>query len=171
MEAVLLKILLVLLYAFLCAALLATTVGLPGNWILVAAALVIALATGFSTVTWQALLTCAALALLGEVVESVLGLVIVARRGASRWGVVGSLLGGFAGLILGAGVAPPLGSVILGFLGAFAGAVAGEFYVLRKLDPAVRIGYWAFIGRLAAMAGKMAAGCAILWIIVRTTWA
>jgi uncharacterized protein YqgC (DUF456 family) len=169
-EIVLFKILFVLLYIVLTAVLLSTALGFPGNWILVGVALVIALVSRFSGMTWGYLLLCAGLATLGEVIESTLGAVVVVRRGGTWWGVAGSVLGGFAGVILGAGVAPPFGSVVLGFLGAFLGAVLGEFAKQRQLEPAMRIGFWSFVGRMLAVAAKLSVGCVVLWIIIVTTW-
>lgn len=170
MEIVLYKILFILLYFILGAVLLTTVVGIAGNWILVGVALVVALITRFEAMNWWLLLLCAGLATVGEVVEAALGAVIIARRGGGRWGVIGSIVGGLAGVVLGAGVAPPFGSVILGFVGVFLGAVLGEYYKQRRMEPAVRIGFWSFVGRMGAIAAKLALGCGILWVIVATTW-
>jgi uncharacterized protein YqgC (DUF456 family) len=113
---------------------------------------------------------CVGLALLAEVIESVLGVVIVAKRGGSKLGIIGSIAGGFAGVLLGAGLFPPFGSVLLGFVGAFLGAVFGELLRHPDMDVALRIGFWSFIGRMTAMATKLSIGCVVFWIIVRTTW-
>ena len=116
------------------------------------------------------MLLCVGLAGFGELVESVLGAVVVAGRGGTRWGVIGSIIGGFLGVILGAGFIPPLGSVIFGFVGAFAGAVAGEMIKRPDVDKAMRVGFWAFVGRALAMMVKVAAGIGILWIVIVETW-
>jgi len=162
--------LLVLLYFVLGLFLLSTAIGLPGNWFLIGVAVIVALVTGFSKMTWPWLLGAVGLAVLGEIIESLLGLVIVAHRGGTRWGVIGSIIGALAGVVLGSGVFPPLGSVIFGFVGAFGGAVAGEFIKRRDVDEAVRVGFWAFVGRAMAIASKIIVGCGILWIIWRTKW-
>jgi uncharacterized protein YqgC (DUF456 family) len=120
--------------------------------------------------TWWLLISCVALAVVGEIIEAALGAVIIARRGGGRWGIIGSIIGGFAGVIVGAGIAPPFGSVILGFIGVFVGAVLGEYYKQRKMEPAMRVGFWSFVGRMAAVASKLAVGCGILWIIIVATW-
>jgi uncharacterized protein YqgC (DUF456 family) len=169
-EVIVYRILFVLLYVVLSALLLSTTLGFPGNWLLVGVALVIALVTKFSAMTWPYLLVCVGLAAVGEILESILGAVIVGRRGGGRWAIGGSVVGGFAGVVLGAGVVPPLGSVLLGFVGAFAGAVAGEYTQNRRVDPALRIGLWSVVGRVAAVTAKLAVGCGILWVIVSVTW-
>lgn len=170
MPDVLHRLLLVLFYAGLVLSLLSNIVGLPGNWMLVAAGLIVGLVTGFSAMTWTSFFLCLGLAVLGEAIESILGAVIVAKRGGSKLGVAGSIAGGFAGVVFGAGVVPPLGSVILGFVGGFLGAVFGELLRHPETRPAFRIGFWSFIGRMAAMAAKFSVGCVILWILIRTTW-
>jgi len=164
------KILLVLFYLFLVLSLLANSIGLPGNWILIAAALITALVTKFSAMTWSYLLLCLGLALLGEVIESLLGTLVVAKKGGSRWGIGGSFLGGLVGVIGGSAVVPPLGSVLFGFVGAFAGAVMGELIKADDFESAFRVGFWSFLGRVMAMMGKMSVGCVIFWIIVSRTW-
>jgi uncharacterized protein YqgC (DUF456 family) len=164
------KGLLVLLYGGLVLSLLSTIVGLPGNWVLVVAALVAGLVTGFSDLTLTHFILCLGLAVLAEVIESLLGVVIVAKRGGSRLGVLGSIAGGFAGVLLGAGLAPPLGSVVLGFAGAFLGAVFGELLHNPDMNMAFRVGFWSFIGRMTATAAKLSVGCVILWIIIDATW-
>ena len=170
MDVITFKILFVLLYLVLTGVLLSTVLGFPGNWVLVGVALVVALISRFTAMGWGYLLLCAGLATLGEIIESSLGAVIVVRRGGTWYGVAGSVLGGFAGVLVGAGIAPPFGSVALGFVGAFAGAVAGELVKQRQLEPAMRIGFWSFIGRMLAVTAKLGVGCAILWIIIVTTW-
>lgn len=170
MDIVLVKILLVLLYFALTVVLFSTALGLPGNWILVAVALVVAISSRFTTMTWAYLLVCAGLAVLGELIESALGAIVVIRRGGTWWGVLGSVVGGLVGAVAGAGVAPPVGAVLFGFVGAFGGAVAGELVTQRRLEPALRIGFWSFVGRMAAVTIKLAMGFAILWIIIARTW-
>lgn len=170
MPLVLHKTLLVLLYTGLGLTLLSTVIGLPGNWILVVAALVVGLATGFAKLTLVHFLICIGLAVLAEVIESVLGVVILAKRGGSKLGMIGSIAGGFAGVLLGGGVFPPVGSVVLGFVGAFLGAVFGELLRNPDMEIALRVGFWSFIGRMTAMAAKLSCGCVIYWIIIKATW-
>jgi hypothetical protein len=164
------KILLVLLYAGLGLTALSTMIGLPGNWILVAVALVVGLVTGFAKLTLIQFLVCVGLAVLAEVIESLLGVVIVAKRGGSKLGMIGSIVGGFAGVLLGGGLFPPVGSVILGFAGAFLGAVFGEILHNPDMKVALHVGFWSFVGRMTAMAAKLSCGCVIYWIILRSTW-
>lgn len=170
MTAYIYKFLLVLLYLVLAVVLLSTSVGIPGNWILVAIAFIIALATHFTGLTWFYLALCLALAILGEVVEALLGTAVVAGKGGGRYGVIGTFVGGIAGAVLGAPYFIPVGSIVFGMAGAFAGAVAGEYIRYRSLDEAMRIGFWAFVGRVMAMFVKLGLGCGILFVIIWRTW-
>lgn len=170
MQIYLYKALLVLFYVYLFLALALNVVGLPGNWVLVATALVVALIPQFGDLTWTYFFVILGFALLGEAIESLLGLVVVAKKGGTRWGVIGSFLGGIAGVILGSAVVPPIGSVVFGLAGAFAGAVAGEYLREQKAEPALKIGFWAFVGRSLAIMGKIAAGVGIVWILITRTW-
>jgi uncharacterized protein YqgC (DUF456 family) len=169
-QIVLYKALLVLFYIVLSAALLLNVAGLPGNWVLVAIGAVVLLIPAFGDLSWQWYLVVVGLAVLAEVIESLLGLVIVAGKGGTRWGVIGSFLGGLAGVIIGSAIAPPFGGVALGFVGAFAGAVAGEYMREQRSGQAVRVGFWAFVGRSLAMLGKIACGAGIVWILIVKTW-
>jgi uncharacterized protein YqgC (DUF456 family) len=169
MEAILVRSGLVLLYVFLFATLALTVLGLGGNWVLVGAALVIVL-SGLGTMSWVWLAVIVAIALLGEAIEALLGFAVVAKRGGTRWGMAGMFAGGVAGVILGGPVAPPVGSVAIGFLGTFLGGAAGEYLRSRRAREAVRVGFWAFVGRSLATAGKLAAGLGIVWILIAKTW-
>ncbi len=164
------RTLLVLLYLVLSIILVSTAVGIPGTWILFGTALIVAVVSHFSSITLGLLLVCLALASAGEITETFLGSVVIANRGGSRIGIAGTMLGGFAGVILGAPHFFPIGSIVFGFLGAFLGAVIGEFISYRSLDSALRIGFWAFVGRLGAVFVKICMGGVILWIIITRTW-
>lgn len=167
---ILYKFLWILLYLFCAVSLMATVLGIPGIWILVAAALIIALASHFTIITWPFLILCVALAIVSEIVESFLGVAVVAKKGGGKLGIVGTFIGALLGAILGVPVVPPLGSIFFGFVGAFAGAVAGEYISYRNIDSAVRIGFWAFLGRGMAIAVKFGLGLIVFWVIIVKTW-
>jgi uncharacterized protein YqgC (DUF456 family) len=169
MEAIAVKSGLIVLYLFLFSCLALTVLGLAGNWVLVAIALVLKL-TGVGEITWGWWLVMLGLAVVGEALESLLGLVVVAKKGGTRWGVIGSFIGGIVGAILGAGVLPPVGSLVFAFVGAFGGAAIGEYWRAQKADEALRVGFWSFVGRAAAAMAKVAMGLGIIWIIIVRTW-
>jgi uncharacterized protein YqgC (DUF456 family) len=168
--AVLQHIGLVFFYVVLFALNLVIFVGLPGGWIALGAILVFDVATGFGTVGWVLLLVMAGIAVLGEIVESLLGLVYVARKGATKWGVLGAFVGGLAGAIFGTMVMPLAGSIVFGLIGAFAGAVIFEYVYYRSLDRALQTGFFAFVGKISAMLVKFALGLSILGIFIYRSW-
>jgi uncharacterized protein YqgC (DUF456 family) len=161
---------LVLFYGVLFLMNILIFVGLPGSWIALGAIAIYALATRFGNPGWRMLLVMAGIAVLGEVVESLLGLVYVARKGATKWGVIGAFVGGIAGAILGTAIAPVVGSIIFSFAGAFAGAVLCEYLYYRSLDRALRTGFFAFMGKLNAMFVKFGLALVILALFILRTW-
>jgi uncharacterized protein YqgC (DUF456 family) len=162
---------LVLLYAVLFLVDVLIFTGLPGSWIALGAIVIYAAVTRFSAVGWQMLLVMGAIAVVGEIVESFLGVVYVARKGATKWGVLGAFLGGLAGAVVGTAIMPLAGSILFGFIGAFAGAVMSEYLYYRSLDRALRTGFFAFIGKLLAMLVKFALALLVLALFVYRTWA
>ena len=143
--------------------------GLSGNWIVVGLAAIYALITGFDVIGWKLLLVLVGLALVGEGVEFVLGTFYVAKKGATRGGVILAFVGGIAGALLGNGVVPVIGAVLGSFVGAFAGAVLGEYRHQQRLEPSLRIGTHAFVGRILAMVAKHAIGLVIVFLVLRAT--
>ena len=95
--------------------------GLGGNFILLALAVVVALVTHFQAVPWWALLVMGVLVAVGEVVEALLAASSrrsTARR--SRWGMLGAFVGGILGVIPGTAIAPIIGSILGSFVGSAA---------------------------------------------------
>jgi uncharacterized protein YqgC (DUF456 family) len=149
-------------------------VGLPGNWLIVAAVALYAWLVGPDASTalgWPTVIAVVALAILGEVIEFAAGALGVTTVGGSRRGallaIVGSMVGGIVGLVVGVPI-PVVGqlvaAIVFGGLGALAGAVIGETWKGRDLDASLEIGKAAFIGRLWGTAGKMVA-CTLMVLV------
>jgi len=153
----------------LVAASLFVYVGLGGNFIILALAVIHALITGFDPITWKLLGVLAGLALLAEGLEFVIGTFFAAGRGATRSGIVGAFVGGLLGAAVGNSLAPILGAVLGGFAGAFLGAVAGEYRHQKTLEPSLRIGAWSFAGRLLAVFIKHGIGLVMVFLILQRT--
>jgi len=143
--------------------------GLGGTFIVLALALVHALVTGFDPIGWKLLAALLGLALLGEGIEFVVGTFWVARKGATRRGVLGAFVGGLVGAAAGNGVVPVVGALLGSFAGAFAGAVAGEYWGRRTLEPSLRVGGQAFLGKMVAMLIKHAIALVMVGLILRAT--
>jgi uncharacterized protein YqgC (DUF456 family) len=163
-------LLLVLLHLAVLAGLGAIVLGLGGVFILLALAFGVAWAGHFSTLsllTWSLLF---AAALLAEALEFFLGLLMARSFGATRWGMIGALLGGVVGTIAGTAGWPVVGTLVGALLGSFTGAVAGELLRGGSSKEGVRAGCGAFLGRAAAGTLKLALGIVIAFVTLRAAY-
>jgi uncharacterized protein YqgC (DUF456 family) len=144
--------------------------GLGGNFIIIGLALVHALVTGFDPIGWPLLGVLLGLALVGELIEFVLGNFYVLKKGASGVGTAGGFVGGLLGAVAGNSLLPLAGAVLGSFVGAFLGCVAGEFWRRQRVEPSLRIGTHAFIGRLLAILVKHALGLVMVFLVLRATF-
>ncbi len=155
--------------------------GLPGNWLIVAAAAVYAWLVPQDTraaIDWPTVAVIAGLAVVGEVAEFAAGAAGVKRLGGSWLGAVlalaGSVAGAMTGVVVGIPVpvvGPLLAALLFGGLGALVGAVAGETVRGQPLGASLTIGKAAFWGRLLgtlakAVVGAIMAGIAIAAVFV-----
>lgn len=138
--------------------------GLPGTWLMVASTAVVAWLYWdqgmFSHWTLAALV---GLAVLGEILEFVAGMFGAKSAGGSRGGAFGALLGGLVGAVAGTFVipVPVFGSLLGACIGAFLGALALEMAGGQEMEPAIRIGMGAGVGRFFGTVAKLGVGVAI----------
>ena len=142
------------------AGLLLVPLGLPGTWLQVVAIGAFAWATRAGATGWTAFGAALLLAVAAEVIEFVLGGRFARKYGGSRRAGWGAILGGLIGAFVGIPI-PIIGSVIGAFIGAFAGAAVLEMTKNPEMRGAMRVGWGAFVGRLAAAAMKSAVGVLI----------
>jgi uncharacterized protein YqgC (DUF456 family) len=150
--------------------------GLPGNWLMVAATAVYAYfvpTQSRAALGWKTVVALLVLAALGEIVELLAGSLGAARAGGSKRAAVMALLGSVFGALLGMIVGLPvplvgsiLAAVLFAAVGAMIGAVLGEMHAGRDLDASLRIGKLAFWGRLAGTAGKLFLGAVMVAVVV-----
>jgi uncharacterized protein YqgC (DUF456 family) len=162
-------LLLVLLDIGLLAGWLLIPLGLGGNFILLGLALVVAIASGFTTIGWPALLIVGGAVGAGEVLEMLLGSLVAARYGASRRGQIGAFLGALIGGVAGTAVLPVIGSILGSFAGTAVGAIVAEKTGGSNRSAGLRAGWGAFVGRAMSIAVKMAIGAGIIVFIVLRT--
>ncbi|HWZ27470.1 MAG TPA: DUF456 domain-containing protein [Gemmatimonadales bacterium] len=158
-------ILAVLLVACCLVGLALIAVGLPGIWLMVVAVIAYGLVTKFAGVGVITLSVTIVLALLSEVAEAWLGFGLARKYGGSKRAGWGALIGGLVGAAVGVPV-PVVGSVIGSLVGAFGGALLLEYLGHGDSDKAVRAGFGALLGRVAATATKMALGFVITVLAV-----
>jgi uncharacterized protein YqgC (DUF456 family) len=154
-------------FLFLLAAFFGLIFGLPGTWMILGATLVYGWVTDFAQIGGGLLFLFALLTVTGEVVEYVFGIAGARRFGSSNRGIVFSILGGFAGAIVGAPLFFGFGAILGALVGAFLGAVLIELltYGPTEWKKAVRSGWGNFIGRIAGVITKMAIAIGmIVWI-------
>jgi len=147
---------------------LSQLIGLPGNWIIVAAvALYVWLGPtdGVAAIGMEALGVLVALAVLGEVVEFVAASAGVTKAGGSRRGALGALSGSIVGGVVGLFVGLPIpivgslaAALVFGGLGALVGAFMAETAQGRDFDTSLSVGKAAFLGRIVGTLGKMIVG-------------
>jgi uncharacterized protein YqgC (DUF456 family) len=159
-----------LLLATDAAGLLLAAFTLPGLWLMLAAAAGYAFLTHGQYLSYKSLIVLLILATLAEIAEFVLGGAGAKKAGASKWGIVGGLIGAILGGLFLTGVIPifaPLSTIIGICLGSFAGAFGIELALGRPIMQSVNIGYGAAKGRLIGIANKVAVGVVMLLI---TMW-
>ncbi len=93
------------------------------------------------------LLTFGILTVMAVVLDYILPIMGAKMYGASRYGIIGSVIGMFAGLLVFALVGM--------FIGMFLGAVIGEYIAGKKTSQAMKAGTASFLGGIAAMALKL----------------
>jgi uncharacterized protein YqgC (DUF456 family) len=144
--------------------------GLPGLWVMVAAALVYNWFVPAAAISGLAIGIAFALAVVAEILEWTLSSKYTTKYGGSTRAGWGAILGGLVGAVMGVPV-PVIGSVIGAFVGAFAGAFVME-YTLRESTgaSATRVAKGALIGRVAAAAAKTGLGCALAATLLLSAW-
>jgi uncharacterized protein YqgC (DUF456 family) len=135
---------------------------LPGAPLIVVAALVHAIATGWTPIGLGRLVILAALAAIGYALHYVAGALGARRAGGSAWAMVGALAGGIVGLFFGI---PGL------VLGPPLGAIAGELLRGRDVTTSVRTGLATFVGLVAGAVANFAIAVTMialfLWWVAR----
>lgn len=158
-----------LLVAALVAGFLLIPLGLPGLWLMLAAAVGYKLLVAGAGFGWWPIVVGVFLAGAAEVLEFTLSLRYTRKYGGSRRAGWGALVGGLVGAIVGVPV-PVIGSVIGAFVGSFAGALLAEYSLGRNHRVAGRSAWGAVVGRVAATAVKSALGVAVAVVLLVGAW-
>ena len=145
-----------------------TLLGLPGNWLILAAAIGLDFLLKTPSrleMTIPLIIALGVLAVIGELFEFLAGSLGVAKKGGSRLSailaLIGSGIGGIAGAVVGIPI-PIIGSVIgvmfFASAGALVGAVIGEDIQGRDFRQSFGVGMAAFWGRLFGSIAKTMVG-------------
>lgn len=140
--------------------------GLPGTFIILGASVLYGWYGGFSEITVRVIIILVVLALAGELIEFLLGILGSKKYESSNRAIVGSIIFGIIGAVMGAPFFFGIGAVIGAFAGAFAGAILMELSQGKKMDEAIKSGWGAFLGRVAGTISKGSVGIAMIAITV-----
>ena len=147
-----------LLIAGLIVGLLLIPIGMGGLWVMTG---IVVAGYFLHMVSLTTVAVVVGIALFAELIEfAVLGK-YTKKFGGSRKAFWGALVGGFAGVVVGAPI-PIIGSIVAGFIGSFLGAAAVTVVETKDLGSARRVGFGAMVGRAMSAVTKTAAGLAIL---------
>ena len=161
----------ILLFVPSLIAVLLGVLGLPGNFIPVFGALIAVLAGNGESFTWGWFIAFLLIAISGEVVDLLTGMLGAKKYGATRPGMIGAVIGGFVGAILGTAILPVIGSLAGVFIGCFALTVVFEYIFSKKsADESRRAGFGAVLGKAAATAYKFIAGFVLIVLMAWRFW-
>jgi uncharacterized protein len=140
---------------------------LPGTWLMVLVSVLVEWwQPGTFMYSWTVLCIAGGLAVLGEVIEFVLGAAGSHRAGGSPRGAALAIIGSIIGGILGTALPVPIvGTLIGACLGAFVGSVVGDLWAGRPLVQSVRAGRGAAVGRFWGTIAKLVVGAAIVVVL------
>lgn len=155
---------------------LLTFLAMPGTWLMLGAAALyswLGPQSGVLQIQWKTVVALSALAVMGEVLEFLAGVVGARRAGGSRRSAIYSLVGSVVGALGGATVGIPIpvvgsavGAVLGGAVGAFAGAAFAEHAQGQQTHQSVKVGQAAFWGRLLGTGAKTLIGTIMAIVIV-----
>ena len=155
----------VLFALVLLLALVAIPFGVPGIWIMIAAALGMVWLSPVGHAGWLVIGACVAIAVVSEVADFVLASRYTKKYGGSNRAAWGAIIGGIVGAIVGVPV-PIVGPIVGAVAGSFLGALAFELTTGATADGATRAATGAAIGRTLATGLKVAAGVVIAVILL-----
>ena len=119
---------------------------LPGIPMIFLGALLAAWIGDFQHITWVPLVVLGVLTIIGLAVDWVAQTMGAQRAGASKWGIMGSLVGTVAGLFMGI-----VGILFMPLVGAF----IGEYIAQRDLRIAGNVGWATWVGMMVGTVVKL----------------
>lgn len=130
---------------------------IPGLPMIAGGAWLIGWADHYEKVGWKTIAFLAVLAVIGIIVDSVAQTAGAQRAGASKAGIIGSLVGTVLGMFMGL-----FGLLFMPLIGA----AVGEFWAKRNLLHAGRVGLATWIGMIVGTVVKIALAFAMTGILI-----
>jgi uncharacterized protein len=137
---------------------------LPGTWLMILFPVLLEWwKPGQFMFSWTVLFVAIGFAVLGEVLEFVLGAAGARYAGGSKRSAALAIIGSFVGGVVGTALPIPIvGTLIGACLGAFVGSLFGELWAGRPLFQSVEAGRGAAVGRFWGSVAKLAVGAVIV---------
>lgn len=139
------------LLLFILAGIVLVPLGLPGTWVIVASAFLYSVFFDFSPPQGDlwVIVVLVVLALLGEVLEFLVGTLGGKKLNVSTGAIIASIVGGLVGAIVGVPVFL-VGSLLGLLLGAFLGALLYEWFITKDFRLALGSAMAVFFSRMVA---------------------
>lgn len=161
----------ILLIIVLLCSISLTMIGLPGNLIVLLAALAYGYWEGFHYFSMTFLLILLGAFIIGETAEFISGALGATREKASGWTVVAAVFGAIMGAILGTFIIPLIGSFLGAMAGAFAASYGAEYFITRDADKAKRVAQSVMLGQIVGMIVKFTIGIGmVVAVIANLPW-
>ena len=139
-------------------------IGLPGNFFILLLSTALAWYYKFKIINLNILIVLLVLALLGELMEFVLGIIGSKRKKSSNQAILGSIIFSIIGAIIFSPFLFGIGAVIGAFAGAFFGAFLVEYIKQKNVTVAYQSGIGAFLGKLGGTLAKSVIGIIMITI-------
>lgn len=145
--------------------LLLDLVGLFGNWIIFGAMAIAWAISGFTHFGWGGLIAALLVAILGEVLETVLAGYGAKKFGGSKGAMWAALVGTIVGAIFGTPLFPILGTLLGACAGAFLFAAFYDYVQHEKgVHASLMTGMGAALGKIGGLFAKLICGFLMLMV-------
>ena len=131
---------------------------IPSTHLIWLGVFIYAVCDGFKSIGWLLLLIFAILTIISLVLDYFGGIIGAKKFGATKWGLIGSVIGGIAGFLMGG---------IVGLIfGPFFGAVLLELIFDKDLKGAFKSGVGTLVGFIGGAITKLAIGVIMIGIFI-----
>jgi uncharacterized protein YqgC (DUF456 family) len=131
---------------------------IPSTPLILLGIVIYAACDGFESISWLLLLIFAILTIISVILDYFGGIIGAKKFGATKWGMIGSIIGGIAGFFAGG---------IVGLIfGPFFGAVLLELIFDKDLKGAFKSGVGTLVGFIGGAITKLAIGVIMIGIFI-----
>lgn len=161
----------ILFSAILVGSVMMTMVGLPGNIVIILAAMIYGYYDKFQHVDYGVLLIVGGVFIATEVFDFLAGILGAKKEKASKRAILTAGLGTLLGGIVGTAILPIIGSIGGALLGAFIGAGVAEYTKVKDKEQAKRVAIGVVKGQIFGMIVKTTAAVGmVISLIYQLKW-